>query len=103
MYTKIESSRKAAQAANSKPEDANQKYEEAEQAKQQSTQTHRIHDGLVITTPLENILELIEASLTGHPDDIWTEYQACLPADLTPEEVKIAYDSFMVMLEEHFI
>lgn len=103
VYTKIESSRKAAQAANSKPEDANQKLEGAELAKQQPTQALRIRDGLVIITPPENMNDLMASSLTGKPDDIWKEYQACLPTDLAPEEVKIAYDSFMVMLEEHFI
>ena len=103
VYTRVDSSRKAAQAANSKPEDANQKLEEAELAKPQPTHTHRIRDGLVITTPPENMNDLIASSLTDKPDDIWTEYQACLPADLAPEEVKIAYDSFMAMLKEHVL
>lgn len=103
VYTQVDSSLKAAQAANSKPEDANQKLEGAELAKQQPTQALRIRGGLVIITPPENMNDLMASSLTGKPDDIWKEYQACLPTDLAPEEVKIAYDSFMAMLKEHVL
>ena len=95
-------SHKVASTTSSQDKTAGQKEPGAELVEPLPTQEPPIRDGLVITTPPENILELIEASLTGNPDDICTEYQAGLPADLTQEEVEIAYDSFMVMLE-HFI
>lgn len=58
---------------------------------------------LEITEPPANIQELIEASMTGEPDDIWMEYQACLPSNLTREEIRIIHGSFMAMLEENFL
>ncbi|MFN4322323.1 MAG: hypothetical protein ACK4E9_09950 [Aeromonas media] len=103
VYTRLDSNRKAAQATNSKPKADNQKNEECELTESLPTQEPPIRDGLVFTTPQEKILELIVASLTGKQDDIWTKYQACLPSDLTPDEVKTANDTFKVMLKEHFI
>lgn len=103
LYTKADSNRKAAQAANSKSKAVNQENDECELTEPLPTQEPPIRDGLLITTPSENILELIVASLTGKQDDIWTKYQACLPADLTSDEVKTANDSFMAMLKEHII
>lgn len=99
-YAKMTSAHKA---ANSKPKDANQNDDEGKLADLLPVQEPPIRDGLVITAPQENILELIKASLADKPDDIWAKYQACLPANLTPEEVKIAHDSFMAVFKEYFI
>ena len=98
-YTKIAS---ASKAANSKSADANRKAEEGELAEALPTQKPPIRDGHPIATPPENILELIKTSLAGKPDDIWAKDQAYLPTDLTPEEMKIEYDSFMAMFKEYF-
>jgi hypothetical protein len=83
-----------------KQEYAKQKLEEAELAKPLPSQKQPMRDGLVNIPPPENINDLIASGLTGKPEDIWTRYQAYLPTHLTQEEVKIAYDSFIVMLEE---
>ncbi|WP_323897379.1 hypothetical protein [Aeromonas allosaccharophila] len=99
-YAKIDSSSSVAQETNRKSEDAKQKLEEAELAKPLPSQKQPMRDVLVNIPPPENINDLIASGLTGKPEDIWTRYQAYLPPHLTQEEVKIAYDSFIVMLEE---
>ena len=46
---------------------------------------------------------MIEESLTGEPDDIWTVYQTTLPTDLTPTQVRQEYLRFLSMLDSYFI
>ncbi|WP_404838046.1 hypothetical protein [Aeromonas media] len=100
VYAQVDS-RIAAKAANSNTEDANQKPEEAELVKPQPSQKQPIRDGLVSITPPENINDFIASGLTGKLEDIWTRYQAYMPTDLTPEEVKILNALITVMPEEH--
>lgn len=53
--------------------------------------------------PPDNIQTMIEESLTGEPDDIWTVYQTTLPTDLTPTQVRQEYLRFLSMLDSYFI
>lgn len=92
---------KAASATSSQDKTTGQKEQGAELVEPLPTQEPPIRDGLVLTTPPESILDLIEASQSGKPDDLWTEYQARLPAGMTPEEVEAAHFSFMVMLDQY--